>query len=95
MSVAERIEERERVKKLVDLVPDSDLDAAARMLRGLAVDPVAWTLDNAPLDDEPITQEDIDAQAEARADIAAGRVYSHEDVVRRLGLARREGEAGQ
>ena len=43
-------------------------------------------LDNCPIDDEPLTDEDLEAIKEAEADIAAGRVYSFEDVKKELGL---------
>jgi hypothetical protein len=40
-----------------------------------------------PVDDEPVTDEDLEAMAEAHADIAAGRVYSTEEVLRELALS--------
>ena len=78
--------ERERVRALIELVPDEDLPTLARMLAGLAVEPGCVSLEMAPEDDEPVTREDIEAQAEARADVATGRVYSHEEA-KRLVLA--------
>ena len=76
--------EREEVHRLVELVPDQDLPTVRRMLAGLArdVDPVSWALEHAPADDEPVTQEDIEAEAEASEDIAAGRVYPHDEAKR-------------
>lgn len=42
-------------------------------------------LDGAPLDDEPLTDEDREALREGREDFAAGRVISMEDLRRELG----------
>ncbi len=44
-------------------------------------------LAEAPIDDEPLTPEDVAALDEAYEDIAAGRVFSDEELWRRLGHA--------
>lgn len=49
-------------------------------------DPLAHRLDGAPLDDEPLTDEDRESLREARDDFAAGRVISMEDLRRELGF---------
>jgi predicted transcriptional regulator len=41
-------------------------------------------LREAPLDDEPLTDEDLIAIEEAREDIAKGRLISHEEIRRRF-----------
>ncbi len=64
---------------------ERELDAAEHVLRGplaLEGDPVPNALPNAPEDDEPVTQEEEEAVQRAREDIAAGRLYSHEEVKR-------------
>jgi hypothetical protein len=48
-------------------------------------DPLARRLDAAPLDDEPLTADDLEAIEEARKDIAAGRSVSLEELRRELG----------
>ena len=40
----------------------------------------------APLDDEPITEEDQAAIDESHEDVKHGRVISHEELMRELGL---------
>ena len=81
------VAERERVRKLVDLVPAKDLDAAARMLRGLVEDQVLTAFANAPEDDEgEPSEESLAKLAEADQAIVEGRVVSHEELCRRLGL---------
>ncbi len=47
-------------------------------------DRVARALQDAPLDDEPLTEEDLAALAEAYEDLKKGRVVSHEEVRRRI-----------
>jgi hypothetical protein len=47
---------------------------------------LAQFLDKAELDDEPTSPEEDAAIAEAWADVAAGRLISHDDLRRELGL---------
>lgn len=49
-------------------------------------DALTKLLDDAPLDDEPITPEEEAAVAEADAEIAAGQAVSLEEVRREFGL---------
>ena len=46
--------------------------------------PALVALDNAPFDDEPVTDAEEALIEEARADVRAGRVVNHEDVKRRV-----------
>jgi hypothetical protein len=81
------ITDRTILYRLVDLLPERDLDTAEHVLRGLLAldgDPVLNALLNAPEDDEPVTQEEEEAVQRAREDIAAGRVYTHEEAKRLL-----------
>jgi hypothetical protein len=53
-------------------------------------DPVLRALANAPVDDEPTTEEDLRAIAEADASLAAGEpTYTTEELLRELGLTSR------
>jgi hypothetical protein len=73
---------------LVDELPERALADAQRLLEALkargGVDPVLRALLTAPLDDEPETAEERAAVEEGKADLAAGRVVSHEEARRRL-----------
>ena len=77
---------KREVHQLVDQLPVSELHAAKQYLKFLRDegDPVLKAFLNAPEDDEPETEEERQAVEEARSDIRAGRVYSHEEVKRRL-----------
>jgi hypothetical protein len=78
---------RERLHELLDTLLDEQLGEAETMLRSLAssetltkdVDPLLDVLMNAPEDDEPLTDEDIAAIAEGKADIERGDVVRWED----------------
>jgi hypothetical protein len=77
--------DRKTLHRLVDLLPEGDLDAAQRVLRGFLgsdCDPFLLALLRAPVDDEPVTPEDVAAEAES--DIAARRLSSHEEARRNL-----------
>jgi len=47
-------------------------------------DPVLQALENAPFDDEPLTDEDINALEEAHQSVEEGRILSDEEFRRRL-----------
>ena len=51
------------------------------------VDPLLLALANAPEDDEPWTDEDEAAVAESRADFAAGRTLTHEEMLQMIDAA--------
>ena len=75
--------EREHLYALVEALPDSEIKPATRFLEYLRdqhLDPVSLALDRAPLDDEPLTEDDERALEEALQDRDQGRVFSHEEV---------------
>ena len=78
---------REKLHKLIDELPESELTMTECLLKDLVNgtrDPLLWKLMSAPWDDEPETEEERAAVQEAREQIAAGQVLSHEEVCRRL-----------
>ena len=54
--------------------------------RSQPVDPVLIALENAALDDEPVTADECEAIERAKAEIRAGRVLSTAELRRNLGL---------
>lgn len=69
--------------QLIDEIPEQEYQAAAeylKRLRDLANDPVYQAFMNAPIDDEPLTEEDIKAIEEAEAEIERGEGYSLDDI---------------
>lgn len=79
---------RTQIKRLVSELPDEELDAAYKFLRYLrdSHDPLIRAVLRAPIDDEPETEAERREVAEAKADIAAGRVISHRALKAKLGL---------
>lgn len=75
---------RTALRKLIDQLPESELVAAHRYLCYLRDegDPLLRVLKEAPIDDEPETEEERRAVEEAWEDVRAGRVVSHEEVKR-------------
>jgi hypothetical protein len=78
--------DRNSLHRLIDRIPDADLLAARRFLEYLAVSPAFRAVQTATLDDEEVTRADEESMARAQADIEAGRVTSHEEVLREFGL---------
>ena len=79
---------RETLHKMVDLLPESEWEAARRVLeeRLAKHDPVLRAFLNAPEDDEKESEEERAAVAEAYEDIKAGRVVSDDELKRELRL---------
>ena len=78
---------REKLHRLVDALPDDELRAAERYLeylRDTAGDRVLRALRNAPVDDEPLTKQDLDAISEADEAIARGEVEPWEEARQEL-----------
>jgi hypothetical protein len=67
---------RERIHQLVDCIPESELSTAERVLQHV------YLKATMPLDDEPLSEEDLAAVQEARAAVAHGEIISHEEVRR-------------
>jgi len=78
---------RDEVHELVDQLPDDELNAARRFVEYLRHhgDPLLKKLMEAPIDDEPVTEEEEALVAEAREELARGETISHEEVKREFG----------
>ncbi len=79
--------DKEKLHRLVDELPEGELLPAERFLeylRDRANDPVLRAFLEAPEDDEPLTDEELKAIAEADEDIAQGREHPWEEVRDRL-----------
>jgi hypothetical protein len=79
---------RETLHRLVDELPEADVPTAERVLIGLraTADPVRRALDSASLDDEPESDEERAAVAEAWAEHRRGEGLSTEELRKELGL---------
>jgi hypothetical protein len=77
---------RDVLHDLVDRIPEDELPAAQRLLESLAGSPAYRAALAAPPDDEPVTEADAAAIARAREEVCAGRVVSHDEILREFGL---------
>ena len=77
---------REALYRLIDELPERELREAERLLKALRIDdPLLRALETAPWDDEPETDEERAAVAEAYAAIARGDIVPHEGIKREFG----------
>ena len=81
-------EARTKLHDLIESLPGEDVATALRVLEALnsTSDSLPRTLRDIPFDDEPETEEERAAVAEARREIEEGRVIPHEEVMRKYGL---------
>ena len=78
---------RQHAHQLIDRLPEAQRSTVVGLLETI-VDPVATALSSAPMDDEPETEEEKRAVAEARVWLQrnGGKGIPHEEAMRRLGL---------
>lgn len=79
---------RQHVHQLVDQLDAGQLAAVGQLLE-VMTDPLARSLANAPVETEPISEEEAAALDEAHAAIARGEGIPHEEILREFGLARK------
>jgi hypothetical protein len=77
---------RDALYALIDRIPEDELPAAKRFLEYLATSPAYRAALSAPPDDEPVTEADAAAIAQARQEVQAGKVVTHREVLREFGL---------
>jgi hypothetical protein len=82
-------ETRQRAHELIDRLPETQVSAAIGFLESI-VDPDKATLQNAPFDDEPETETECQAVAQARISLQnnGGNGAPHNEAMRRLENAR-------
>ena len=82
-------EERQQAHTLLDLLPVDKLGAVVHLLR-VMTDPVERSLANAPVDDEPLTAEEIKALDASREWLKHNAGIPHEEVLAELGITQEE-----
>jgi hypothetical protein len=80
---------KEHAHELIDLLPPKQLTAVVGLLEAI-LDPVAIALANAPLDDEPLTEEEEKALGAAREWLKSNKGIPHEQVLAELGITQEE-----
>ena len=79
---------KQELKDLIDVLPESELYAAKRYIQYWrdSHDSALKPLMEAPWDDEPFAEEDLNAIEQANENIATGRVLSQYEIEKELGL---------
>jgi hypothetical protein len=78
--------DKQHAHQLLDRLDAGQLDAIVRLLQ-VMTDPVARSLANAPVDDEPVTEEEAREIAATRASLDRGEGLPHEKVLAEFGLS--------
>ena len=79
------MEDRQALHALVEELPERELEPARRFLKYLRQQPadsLRLLLDTAPVDDEPVTEDDLAAIREGLEEHAHGETVPHEEVKR-------------
>lgn len=82
-------EQKQHVYELVDRLNAGQLDVVARLLE-VMTDPVVPAIANIPVEDEPISEEEIKALDEAREWLKHNKPIPHEQVLAELGITQEE-----
>ncbi len=72
---------KQKLRERIEALSEEEAGEALRLL-DMRADPVIAAFRDAPVDDEPWTDEDEAAAAEGRADLAAGRTISLDEALR-------------
>jgi hypothetical protein len=77
--------DKEHASELIDRLPKTELSAIVGLLEAMR-DPLARSLANAPIEDEPISEEETRAVAASKAWLKNHEPIPHEDVLAEFGL---------
>lgn len=78
---------REKLHRIVDELPEEELDAALKAIETRSDDPLIRRLEDAPAEDEEISAEEEAAVQEARDELAKGApLVSHDEIKREFGI---------
>jgi hypothetical protein len=80
---------KEHAHELIDRLAPGQVAAVVGLLE-IMLDPVSRSLANAPLDDEPVPEEEAREIAAARASLDRGEGILHEQVLAEFGLSAEE-----
>jgi hypothetical protein len=78
---------KEKLREAVEALSEKEAEDALRLLADREDDPLMRRLDNAPLEDEEISEEEEAAVQEARDELQSGApTISHEEIKREFGI---------
>jgi hypothetical protein len=77
---------KQQAHELIDRMAPGQVSAVVGLLE-IMLDPVTRSLANAPFDDEPVSEEEVQEIAAARVSLARGEGIPHEEVLAEFGLS--------
>jgi hypothetical protein len=77
-------QQRQQAHLLIDVLPEEKLSAVRSLLEVL-VEPLSRSLATAPIEDEELTPETVDALKQASASLDRGEGVSHDEILREFG----------
>jgi len=83
------IQQKQQAHIMLELLAPEKLSAVVGLLE-VMLDPVARAIANAPIDDEPVTEEEAKALEEAREWLKHNKGIPHEQVLAELGVTQEE-----
>ena len=89
MMNADPAQQKQQAHLMLDLLGPEKLSAIVGLLE-VMLDPVARAIANAPIDDEPVTEEEEKALAESREWLKHNKGIPHEQVLAELGITQEE-----
>jgi hypothetical protein len=89
MITTDSLQQKQQAHVMLDLLAPEKLAAVIGLLE-VMLDPVARAIANAPIDDEPVTEEEEKALAEAREWLKHNKGIPHEQVLAELGITQEE-----
>jgi len=81
--------QKQQAHELIDRLPPNQLSALIGLLETL-LDPVSRAIANAPVEDEPLTEDEKTALDEAREWLQHNKTIPHEQVLAELGITQEE-----
>ena len=81
--------EKQQAHDLIERLAPGQISAVVHLLE-VMIDPVARAIANAPVDDEPLTAEEIKALDESREWLKHNEGIPHEQVLAELGITQEE-----
>ena len=76
---------KQQAHELIDRLSAGQVSAVVNLLEAM-LDPVSTALASAPIDDEPLSEEEARDISESRAAVARGSVVSNDEVLAEYGL---------
>lgn len=78
--------DKQHAHELIERLEDSQVVTAVRFLEFMILDPVARSLATAPIDDEPLTEEEERALNDSKEWFQHNRGIPHEEILAEFGL---------